>query len=143
MRTFREQNWADHLAKDIKMGQAIMLTTFHEQNERLDLEKRVRDEVQRKSQSECLTMEMHWQDFLKTLPIKDGQKLDMSNFLHILPAPDINVQYLTECASVTMAAQYRERGEILRMISLKSLYRSFLLCCHRKRKSCTQPYWKP
>jgi len=51
-------------------------------------------------------MAEHWQYFLKKLPMKDRQRLDMSNFFHILPAPDINIQYLTECASVTMAADH-------------------------------------
>jgi len=29
MRMLKEHNWTDFLAKDMKMGQAILLTTFH------------------------------------------------------------------------------------------------------------------
>jgi len=106
MTKLKEHEWTDFLAKDMKMGQAILLTTFHEHNERLDLENIVREQVQRDSQKEYLPMEEHWQDFLKRLRILDRQRFDMSNFFHILPAPDINLQFLTECASVTMASAH-------------------------------------
>lgn len=144
VKALEKTEFSDSLARCMKQSLALLQNDMHASAERLDVDLQAKSRKLTRMIKEILALDEYWHEFLRSLGISCRSQLDVAHVFYALPAPDCNIKYLFERASVYMqnanTANSIEFYDFMNYCMALDLCKALALYKKEVKYSCAEDY---